>query len=282
MSLTISTTINGTLSLVPSNNPVTISARRRRGDGDRRRRHRWRFEHGMDDFKRRNDFLGVRLGLYLNGPSSNLSNSGSISGAGGMFLNNGGSVTNTANGTITATGKMPSSLATISGIYVTGPSGAAISVTNAGVITAADGYGIGLGASGSVNNSGKVTGGEDGVLFDAGVGNLQNSGSITATLDDGVGMFQGGTVTNAVGASISGVAGVDGGGDFHHRRRRDDNKQRAGQWLPLRHSGRGRRLGNQFFNRDDQRPGVRRLLEQRRYALQQRRDFLHRGWQRRG
>jgi hypothetical protein len=59
-----------------------------------------------------------------------------------------------------------------------------------------------------------VTGGEDDVLFDAGVGNLQNSGTITATLDDGDGMSQWGTLTNAVGALISGVAGVDGGGIF--------------------------------------------------------------------
>ena len=215
MSLTINTTINGTLSLAPSNNPIAITASGGVAatatladaiDGDSSTA--WMISNAGTISS------ASGFGLYLNGPSSNLSNSGAISGAGGMFLNNGGSVTNTASGTITATGKMPSSLATISGIYVTGPSGAAISVTNAGVITAADGYGIGLGASGSVNNSGKVTGGEDGVLFDAGVGSLQNSGSITATLDDGVGMFQGGTVTNAVGASISGVAGVDGAGIF--------------------------------------------------------------------
>ena len=190
MSLTINTTINGTLSLAPSNNPIAITASggvkaTATGadaiDGDSSMA--WMISNAGTISS------ASGFGLYLNGPSSNLSNSGSISGAGGMFLNNGGTVTNTASGTITATGKMPSSLATISGIYVTGPSGAAISVTNAGVITAADGYGIGLGASGSVNNSGKVTGGEDGVLFDAGVGNLQNSGSITATLDDGVGMF---------------------------------------------------------------------------------------------
>jgi hypothetical protein len=213
VSLTISTIINGTLTLVPSNNPVTIlgtggvqatAAGADAIDGDSSTA--WMISNAGTISS------ASGFGLYLNGPSSNLSNSGSISGAGGMFLNNDGSVMNTATGTITATGTT-SSLAIISGIYVSGAGIGAISVTNAGVITAPDGYGVGLGQIGSVNNSGTVTGGEDGVLFSAG-GNLQNSGSITATVDDGVGMFQGGTVTNAAGASISGVAGVDGAGIY--------------------------------------------------------------------
>ena len=125
MSLTINTTINGTLSLAPSNNPIAITASGGVAatatladaiDGDSSTA--WMISNAGTISS------ASGFGLYLNGPSSNLSNSGSISGAGGMFLNNGGSVTNTASGTITATGKMPSSLATISGIYVTGPSGA--------------------------------------------------------------------------------------------------------------------------------------------------------------
>jgi hypothetical protein len=218
VSLTISTTINGTLSLVPSKNPVTIrasggvAATAAMADAiDGNSASVWAISNAGTI----SSMFG--FGVNLAGLNSNVRNSGSISGAGGIVLSNDGSVTNTAKGTIIATGTMPSPLATISGIYVTGPSSAgmlAISVTNAGVVTAADGYGIGLGASGSVNNSGKVTGGEDGVVVVAGVGNIQNSGSITATLDDGVGLFQGGRVTNAVGASISGVVGVDAAGIF--------------------------------------------------------------------
>ncbi|MGB7973377.1 MAG: hypothetical protein WCF81_03280, partial [Roseiarcus sp.] len=153
----------------------------------------------------------------LSGPNSYFINYGSISGAGGLLLTDDASVTNTATGRITASGTLPSPLSSISGIYITGPSGAgmaAISVTNAGVVTAADGYGIGLGASGSVSNSGTVTGGEDGIAVLAGAGNIQNSGSVTATLDDGVGLFQGGTVTNALGGSISGVVGATAAGIF--------------------------------------------------------------------
>jgi hypothetical protein len=218
VSLTIGTIINGTLNLIRSYNPVTIT-----------------FTGGVKATAALADAIDGNLaaawailndgtissvsgyGGNLAGPNSNVINFGSISGAGGIVLTDDGSVTNTATGRITATGKMPSPLASISGIYVTGPSGAgitAISVINAGVVTAVDGYGIGLGASGSVYNSGKVTGGEDGVVVVAGVGNIQNLGSINATLDDGVGLFQGGAVTNALGASISGVVGVDAAGIF--------------------------------------------------------------------
>jgi hypothetical protein len=207
VSLRISTTINGTLSLVQSNNPVIITASggvTATGtmadaiDGDSSTA--WMISNAGTVSS------ASGFGVNFNGPSSNVSNSGSISGAGEVFLNNEGSVRNTAEGTITATGGSGSPLATVSGIYVTGPSSAgmsAISVTNAGTVNAADGYGIALDASGSANNSGKVTGGEDGVVVLAGVGNVRNSGSNTETVDDG-GLFQGGTVTNGAGASISG------------------------------------------------------------------------------
>jgi hypothetical protein len=218
VSLTIATIINGTVSLIRSYNPVTITgtggvkATATRADAiDGNSATAWAISNAGTISST------SAYGVNLAGQNSNVSNSGSISGTGGVNLSVDGSMTNTATGRITATGKMPSPLATISGIYVTGPSNAgmaAITVTNAGVVTAADGYGIGLGASGSVYNSGTVTGGEDGVVVVAGVANIQNSGSITATLDDGVGLFQGGTLTNAVGASISGVVGVDAAGIF--------------------------------------------------------------------
>ena len=82
---------------------------------------------------------------------------------------------------------------------------AAISVTIAGVVKAAYGYAIELSASGSVNNTGNLTSGLDAVLVTAGVANVQNSGTIVSTADQGVELFGGGTVTNAAGASISGL-----------------------------------------------------------------------------
>ena len=137
MSLTISTIINGTLTLVPSYNPVTIlgtggvKATATGADAiDGNSSTAWMISNAGTISS------ASGLGLYLNGPSSNLSNSGSISGVGGIFLNNDGSVTNSAGGQITATGTT-GSLATTSAIYVTGPSGAgisAITVTNAGVM----------------------------------------------------------------------------------------------------------------------------------------------------
>ena len=113
MSLTISTIINGTLTLLPSNNPVTIlgtggvqatATGADAIDGDSSTA--WMISNAGTISS------ASGLGLYLNGPSSNLSNSGSISGVGGIFLNNDGSVTNTAGGTITATGGSASNLVT--------------------------------------------------------------------------------------------------------------------------------------------------------------------------
>ena len=60
MSRTINTTINGPLFLLPTDNPLTITASGGVNatatdaiDGD--------FEHGLGDLQRRNDLVGVRL-----------------------------------------------------------------------------------------------------------------------------------------------------------------------------------------------------------------------------
>ncbi len=70
-----------------------------------------------------------------------------------------------------------------------------------------------LGAGGLVTNTSAITGGEDGVIVQGAVGTIANSGNITATVDDGVALFAGGSVTNASGASISGL-GTLGAGVF--------------------------------------------------------------------
>ena len=57
---------------------------------------------------------------------------------------------------------------------------------------------------GLVTNTSAIVGGEDGVTVHGAVGTIANSGNITATVDDGVALFAGGSVTNASGASISG------------------------------------------------------------------------------
>src|SRR4029077_2113894 len=128
VSLTISTIINGTLSLIPSYNPVTITftggvkATAALADAiDGNSAIAWAISNAGTI----SSMFGY--GGNLAGLNSTVINFGSISGAGGIVLSNDGSVTNTVTGRITATGKMPSPLATISGIYVTGPSNAGMS-----------------------------------------------------------------------------------------------------------------------------------------------------------
>ncbi len=214
-SLTITTAVNGPLTLTPSDNPVLIT-----GSGSVTATNTDAIDGGSGSSWQilnagtisSTSAYGVNLAGF-----GSVTNSGSISGNGGVLLNNYGAVTNSSSGTITATGMMPMSLATISGIYVKGPSGGGIGtilVNNAGVVNAADGYGIGLGASGSVINSGQITGGEDGIIIFSGTGEIENSGRVVATLDDGATLFAGGTVTNAVGGFISGDVGVDAAGIF--------------------------------------------------------------------
>ena len=144
MSTTIVTSYSGTLTLAPSDNPLTVApsgsviataAGADAIDGG----------SGINWTVTNSGTVSSTFGYGLNlaGPSI-VNNAGSISGVGGVVLSDDGSVSNSAQGVITATGKLPSPLATISAIYVTGPLGGE-TVSNAGTVTAADGYGIGFG-----------------------------------------------------------------------------------------------------------------------------------------
>ena len=88
-------------------------------------------------------------------------------------------------------------------------------------------------------------------------------------------------MTNAVGASISGVVGVDGAGIYvtGGAATITNNGQVNGSRYAILVAA-GGSVTNSSSGTIKAR--VWRLPEQRRHALQQRRDFLHRGWQRRG
>ena len=62
-----------------------------------------------------------------------------------------------------------------------------------------------------MTNTSAITGGEDGVTVRGAAGTIANYGSIIATVDDGIGLFAGGSVTNALGASISGLGTLGAG-----------------------------------------------------------------------
>ena len=147
MSRTINTTINGTLSLLPTDNPLTITA-----------------SGGVNATATGAD--------AIDGNSSTawaISNAGTISSASGYgvsLLGAGSSVTNYSGGSISGTGPT-----NISGVSITGGSG---TVTNSGTISVSGGgYRVYLSggatvtnSGGTVTNSGSITGGEDGVLID--------------------------------------------------------------------------------------------------------------------
>ncbi len=138
-------------------------------------------------------------GVALAG-SAIVGNTGSISGKDGLLLSAGGSVTNNAGGTISGLGPLGAGLSSGAGVYIGGATG---TVTNNSSISGVA-YGVALGAGGMVTNSSSITGGEDGVTIHGTAGTIANSGNITGTVDDGIGLFAGGSVTNASGGSISG------------------------------------------------------------------------------
>jgi hypothetical protein len=181
VSRTINTTINGTLSLVPTDNPLTITA-----------------SGGVNATATGAD--------AIDGDSSTawaISNAGKISSASGYGVSlagAGSSVTNYAGGSISGTGS--TSFNIISGVAITGASG---TVTNGGTISVSGGgYGVHLAGGGTVTNSHIVTGGEDGVLIEGAPGQINNTGAISASVDDGAALFAGGTITNSATGSIQG------------------------------------------------------------------------------
>ena len=138
-----------------------------------------------------------------------VSNTGSISGKDALVLRAGGSVTNNLGASISGLGALGGGLGSGAGVYITGAAG---TVANHSTISGVA-YGVGLGAGGLVTNTSSITGGEDGVIVQGAIGTIANSGNILATVDDGVALFAGGSVTNASGASISGL-GTLGAGVF--------------------------------------------------------------------
>jgi hypothetical protein len=210
MSLTINTVLNGTLGLQASDNPVTITssggvvASATGADAiDGASGVNWSIQNSG------NIQSSSGFGVYLLGLAT-IVNSSTISGNAGIRLGAGGTITNNAGGSIKGTGVSGTVLADTSGVYIDGGTG---TVSNGGNIQGA-GYGVGLGGGGSVNNTGTVSGGEDGVFVIGGIGNVQNSGSISASIDDGVGLFNGGSVTNLAGGSITGLVGTNAAGVF--------------------------------------------------------------------
>ena len=139
---------------------------------------------------------GASLGVFLFDAGSNLTNSGTISGATnrGVQLFNGGTLVNQAGGTISSG----------SSDAVTSNGG---TITNAGTITGgSNGGGIFLtGNNNTVTNSGTITGGLSGVDIDT-AGTVTNSGSIkgTGANSDGV-TGNVSSLTNKTGGTISAV-----------------------------------------------------------------------------
>jgi hypothetical protein len=180
VSRTINTTINGTLSLQPTDNPLTITA---------------------------SGGVIVAGADAIDGDSSTawaISNAGTVSSTSGygVSLAGAGSVTNYSGGSISGTG--PDGFNIISGVSI-GGSG---TVTNGGTISVSGGgYGVHLDGGGAVTNSGLITGGEDGVLIEGAPGQINNTGAISANVDDGAALFAGGTITNGATGSIEGLVG---------------------------------------------------------------------------
>ena len=149
---------------------------------------------------------GTIASIYGIGTNWTVSNSGSVSAAtaDGFKLSGGATLTNETGGVITSSGTHGGGLSVGAGIYIQNGSG---HVTNNGAISGG-GYGVALGSGGLVTNTSSITGGEDSVIIQGGAGTIMNSGTLIATVDDGIGLFSGGSVTNTSGASISGHGGA--------------------------------------------------------------------------
>jgi hypothetical protein len=123
---------------------------------------------------------------------------GQITAAGndGIRLDDGGTVTNQSDGTISAQ---------FVGVRIENAKG---TVTNSGLIRSAITYGIALGAGGSVTNTGGTIMGTLGVGIYGGAGTVTNTGRIAGSgSNDGVQLKAGGTVINQAG-TITGLGGI--------------------------------------------------------------------------
>src|SRR6266446_1376267 len=200
MARTISNAISGTLVLATADNPLTITGS---GSVTATASGADAIDGGSGTSWSITNSGGIAsslgYGVYLNGTGSGVFNSGSISGQGAVHLVTGGSVTNYSSGTIKATGT--TGYSSIAGVQISGSG----TVNNYGTISAAStGFGVSLDNGGTVTNSGSITGGEDGVIIQGSTGQINNTGKITATVDDGVSLWAGGSVTNGASASMSG------------------------------------------------------------------------------
>ena len=143
-------------------------------------------------------------GIYAKAGAASITNSGTISSTNfeAIALNLGGVVDNQTGGVITGDK---------AGVY----SATAATVTNDGAITASRtvSAGVALYAGGVVNNTGLIIGGAAGVYGKGAATTVTNSGLILALGAGsiaGVGLTDGGTVTNQAGGTISGREyGVD-------------------------------------------------------------------------
>jgi hypothetical protein len=137
---------------------------------------------------------GIGIALTSGGV---VSNAGLISGATGVRLDAGGSLTNETGASITAHNV---------GIQILHGVG---TVVNAGKIIAtpmlpgALVYGVAMTAGGLVTNTGAILGGEDGVIIQGGPATVANAGTIRSNVDDGIAFFSGGNVTNTAAGLIS-------------------------------------------------------------------------------
>ena len=136
---------------------------------------------------------GSVFGVFTNGGTATVGNSGSISGAkyDGVALEAGGTVTNQANATITGASN---------GVYTRAGGG----LTNSGSVTGqVAGADLGQGGTLTNNAGGTISGNSFGVFTSGAAGTVNNSGTLSG--GHGVALEAGGSLTNNAGASVTGT-----------------------------------------------------------------------------
>jgi hypothetical protein len=134
-------------------------------------------------------------GVTVSGGPGTIFNSGMITGSIGVTLNDGGSITNTASGSI----KVIVEQAIIA-------QGAPVTLVNSGTISGTVGVVLSNGGSVTNNAAGTISGTDTGIAADQ-VTTVVNSGTISGNL--GIGIFNGGSITNNAGGTISGFTAIE-------------------------------------------------------------------------